>query len=115
MTASSASKHALQGYSDGLRAELARNNISVTTISPGYVKTSLSLNALNPDGSRYNKMDDTTASGMEPEVLADKILFSLAKGEADVLIADAKTHAAVLMRATMPEAFAWVMKKRAQS
>jgi len=60
-TSYAASKHALQGYFDGLRAELASKSVSVTIISPGYVRTSLSLNALNADGSKYNKMDDTTA------------------------------------------------------
>jgi anion-transporting ArsA/GET3 family ATPase len=73
------------------------------------------MNALNPDGTKYNKMDETTAAGMDPDVLADKILFSVAKGEADILVADTKTNAAILMRTTMPEAFAWIMKKRAKS
>ena len=44
-TISSASKHAIQGYFDSLRAEM-HNNISITLVSPGYVKTSLSLNVL---------------------------------------------------------------------
>ncbi len=35
----SASKHALVGLSDGLRAELAKDNIRVTTVCPGLMRT----------------------------------------------------------------------------
>jgi short-subunit dehydrogenase len=41
-----ASKFALAGLSDGLRAELAAKNISVTTVSPGLMRTGSHKNAL---------------------------------------------------------------------
>jgi short-subunit dehydrogenase len=41
----SASKFALAGLSDGLRAELARENIVVTTVFPGLMRTGSPLNA----------------------------------------------------------------------
>jgi NAD(P)-dependent dehydrogenase (short-subunit alcohol dehydrogenase family) len=41
----SASKFALVGLSDGLRAELARDNIFVTTVSPGLMRTGSHMNA----------------------------------------------------------------------
>jgi len=40
------SKFALVGLSDGMRAELARDNIRVTTVSPGLMRTGSHLNAL---------------------------------------------------------------------
>lgn len=40
-----ASKFALTGYSDGLRAELAKDNILVTTICPGLMRTGSARNA----------------------------------------------------------------------
>lgn len=111
-TSYAASKHALQGYFDGLRAELSQKHINITTISPGYVNTSLSLNALNADGTTYNKTDDTTANGMDPSELAMKILLNMADGVADILIADAKTRIGVLLKVLMPQLFASMMKKR---
>ncbi len=42
----STSKFALVGLSDGMRAELARDNIRVTTVSPGLMRTGSHLNAL---------------------------------------------------------------------
>ncbi|PYL85183.1 MAG: ketoacyl reductase [Verrucomicrobia bacterium] len=40
-----ASKFALTGLSDALRAELARDNISVTTVAPGLIRTGSHVNA----------------------------------------------------------------------
>ena len=57
-TAYSAAKHALHGYFDGLRAELHDKNIQITILCPGFIKTDVSVNALNESGERLNKMDD---------------------------------------------------------
>jgi NAD(P)-dependent dehydrogenase (short-subunit alcohol dehydrogenase family) len=40
------SKFALVGFSDGMRAELAKDNILVTTVCPGLMRTGSHLNAL---------------------------------------------------------------------
>lgn len=48
-----ASKHATQAFFDCLRAEVEQYDIDVTVISPGYIQTNLSLNAITADGSRY--------------------------------------------------------------
>src|SRR5262245_53107368 len=41
----SASKFALTGFSDAIRAELARDNIQVTTVAPGLIRTGSHVNA----------------------------------------------------------------------
>lgn len=51
--ADAASKHATQAFFDCLRAEMEQYEIEVTVISPGYIHTNLSLNALTADGSKY--------------------------------------------------------------
>lgn len=52
-SAYSASKHALQAFCDSLRAEVAKDNVSVTLISPGYINTAISVNALTGSGATY--------------------------------------------------------------
>jgi len=52
----SASKHALQGYYDSLRAELGPRGVAVTVVSPGYIATQLSVNAMQGDGSKHGGM-----------------------------------------------------------
>ena len=49
----SASKHAMQAFFDCLRAEVSDRNIKVCVVSPGYIKTNLSQNAVCADGSIY--------------------------------------------------------------
>ncbi|GBP80268.1 hypothetical protein EVAR_90687_1 [Eumeta japonica] len=69
-----ASKHALQAFADSLRAEVNNYNIKVSVISPGYIQTSMSLNALTASGETYGIMDNTTASGYSAEYVANKIM-----------------------------------------
>lgn len=52
-SAYAASKHALQAFCDTLRAEVAHHNVNVTVVSPGYIRTNLSLNAVTGTGEKY--------------------------------------------------------------
>lgn len=52
-----ASKHATQAFFDCLRAEVEQYDIDVTVVSPGYIQTNLSLNAVMADGSQYGGED----------------------------------------------------------
>lgn len=107
-----ASKHAVQGFFDSLRAEVAEQGISVTIASPGYVSTSLSLNALNGNGTKYNKMDETTANGMSPSYFSIRFLEAVAKGTADIVIADAKAMLGIFLGTTFPQILAKILKKK---
>jgi short-subunit dehydrogenase len=49
-TGYSASKHAMAGFFDSLRIELADSGVSVTMIYPGFVSTGIRENATGPDG-----------------------------------------------------------------
>ena len=53
LSTDAASKHAFQAFFDSLRAELADTEVHVCVVSPGYISTNLSRNALNADGSAY--------------------------------------------------------------
>jgi NAD(P)-dependent dehydrogenase (short-subunit alcohol dehydrogenase family) len=62
-TSYAASKFAVQGYCESLRSELASSGVSVHVVSPGYIRTDLSLSAVMGDGRSNSKMDETTANG----------------------------------------------------
>lgn len=59
----SASKHALQAYSDSLRHEIESRGVDVTVVSPGYVQTQISVNSYDAKGQRYGSKKDYLASG----------------------------------------------------
>lgn len=79
-----ASKHALHGFFDSLRAELVQTPIKITLICPGFIRTNVSINALTGNGSSQGTMDEATGKGMEPDVLAQKILRAIAAGKEEV-------------------------------
>lgn len=76
-----ASKHALHGFFDSLRAELDGAHIKVTLICPGFIHTNVSKNALTGDGAKLGTMDEATENGMAPERLAHKILQAIEAGK----------------------------------
>lgn len=79
-----ASKHALHGFFDSLRAELAQTPIRVTLICPGFVRTNVSVNALTGDGSQLGSMDEATDHGMEPAAVAHKIMRAVEQGKEEI-------------------------------
>lgn len=85
-TAYSASKHAIQGYFESLRAELHKDNIQVTIVSPGRIKTNISRNALIETGESYLKMDPGQENGMSPRECAIKILKAIKKEKKELLV-----------------------------
>ena len=85
-SAYSASKHALHGYFDTLRAEQAGKGIGVTLVCPGFVRTRISQNALDRDGNPTGKLDANQQKGMTAETCAKKMIHAVRKGKKEILI-----------------------------
>jgi len=81
-----ASKHALHGYYDALRAEVTDEGIGVHLICPGYVKTDISINALNSDGSTHGVMDPNQEAGISAEDCASAIISAISCGKKELHI-----------------------------
>ncbi|MEN6453352.1 MAG: SDR family oxidoreductase [Prolixibacteraceae bacterium] len=109
-TAYSASKHALQGYFESLRAELSSENISVTIVSPGFIRTNVSLNAMTKDGSSYQQMDKGQASGMYPSVCAERIVKAVKNDRREILVGG-KELVMVFIRRFVPALYHWLVTK----
>jgi NAD(P)-dependent dehydrogenase (short-subunit alcohol dehydrogenase family) len=109
----SASKFALTGLSDGLRAELAHENIRVTTVCPGLMRTGSPINAMFK-GKHSQEYTWFAISGSLPvasinaERAARQILAACRRGEAELVITP-QAKLAIVARALAPELFAAVM------
>lgn len=102
-TSYAASKFAVQGYCEALRAELYSDGISVHIASPGYIRTNLSRSAIVGNGSVYGISDQTTENGADPADVAKQILEKVQDGETDFLVAaDSKTKLAIWMKFLLP-------------
>ena len=91
-------KHALHGFFDALRMEHEDDNIKVTMICPGFIRTNISMNALVGDGSAQKSMDKSTGAGMSPEQCAKKIISGMRRQKYEVLVGGKETLAAYLKR-----------------
>ncbi|XP_043274225.1 dehydrogenase/reductase SDR family protein 7-like [Venturia canescens] len=113
-SAYAASKHALQAWSDSTRAELADKNVKITVVNPGYIRTSLSLNALTGDGQNYGVMDKTLQEGYTPEYVARRILTAVLKEEKEIMISPITPKAATFLRYIWPSLYFKIMERRAK-
>ncbi|MCB9080399.1 MAG: SDR family oxidoreductase [Lewinellaceae bacterium] len=93
-----ASKHALQGFHEALRAEVHDAGIRITIVCPGYVATQVSINALKGDGSKHAIMDQNTAEGISATILAQGILQAGRKEKAEVYFGKKELAGIYLMR-----------------
>lgn len=97
-----AAKHALHGFFDALRAEVAQDNIGVTLVCPGFVRTSVSVNALGADGQPHGAMDRDIEGGMPPEELAERIVKGLARDREEMVIAGRMERSLVRLKRFAP-------------
>jgi short-subunit dehydrogenase len=81
-----ASKHALHGFFDSLRAEVGRQGINVTLVCPGFIRTDISLHALVGDGGKHGKMDKGQAQGMPADRCAAEILKGVAAHKQEIYV-----------------------------
>jgi dehydrogenase/reductase SDR family member 7B len=102
-TSYAASKFAVQGYTESLRAEVAGAGVSIHTVSPGYIRTNLSKNAVRGDGTAHGKVDETTAAGADPVEVAAELLDRCVAGQVDFTIAATfSAVAAIWLRCLCP-------------
>jgi len=87
----SASKFALVGFSEGLRAELAKDHIYVTTVCPGLMRTGSPRNALFKGRHReeyawFSISDAAPGISISAERAAARILRACRYGQAEVML-----------------------------
>jgi short-subunit dehydrogenase len=110
----SASKFALTGFSDAIRSELARDNIQVTTVAPGLMRTGSHVNA-KFKGHHDNEFAWFAASAgaplisMNAERAARKILAACRRGQPSLTLTFA-ARGAILGNALFPNLTGYMMK-----
>ena len=105
-----ASKFALAGFSDGLRAELAHENILVTTVIPGLMRTGSPVNALfkgrqPAEYAWFAISDSLPLATIDARRAARQIVNGCRHGDAEVTIT-VQAKLAVIARTLAPELFA---------
>jgi NAD(P)-dependent dehydrogenase (short-subunit alcohol dehydrogenase family) len=110
----SASKFALTGFSDAIRTELARDNIYVTTVTPGMMRTGSQIHAkFKGDHSAEYKWFELSSNlplaSISAENAARRILAACAKGK-PALIMPLSAYFIIAANALFPNLVARVMR-----
>src|SRR5205809_4876606 len=110
----SASKFALTGLSDAVRAELARDNIHVTTVAPGMMRTGSHVNAKfkgkhDKEFAWFAASAGAPLLSMNANRAARKILAACRRGQPSLILTFA-ARAATLGNALFPNLTGYAMK-----
>jgi short-subunit dehydrogenase len=103
----SASKFALVGLSESLRAELLADNVYVTTVCPGLMRTGSPRNALFKGRHRaeyawFSVSDSLPVTSIKAERAARQIVRACRHGEAEVILS-AQAVVAIKLHQLFPE------------
>jgi len=102
-TAYCAAKHGLIGYSDALRSEVAGQGVKVLVVAPGSVRTNVSRNALNADGTVRGTSDAAIENGIDPDEVAQIIWRAVDDGKREIVIAEGMEANIPVLRAQNPD------------
>jgi short-subunit dehydrogenase len=102
----SASKFALVGFSEGLRAELKKDGVVVTTVCPGLMRTGSPVNATFKGQHRaeyawFTISDSLPVTSMAAERAARQIIRAFKRGDAEVILS-IQAKAAALFHGIFP-------------
>lgn len=106
-----ASKHALHGYFDSLRAELVPAGISVTMVCPSFIDTAIAKNALGGDGQAAQTPRGTSGGLLDAEAVAQRAVAAMLARKPLQRIG-ATAHLAWWLSRLAPQAYMRQMRKR---
>ena len=114
MASYSASKFALTGFSDAIRAELARDNINVTTVAPGLMRTGSHVNAKfkgrhDDEFAWFAASAGAPLISMNADRAARKILAACRRGQPSLTLSFA-ARTTILGNALFPNLTGYTMK-----
>jgi short-subunit dehydrogenase len=107
----SAAKHALNGFYESLRLENEKKGIKILIVSPGKIKTNISINAISEDGNKHNKIDESHVNCMSAEECVIEIIKGILKNKEEILVGGKELHAVRLKR-FLPQLFRNIIRKQ---
>jgi short-subunit dehydrogenase len=85
-SAYSASKHALHGFFESLKAEHMGCKLNISFILPGFINTTITAKGLCGDGTPYGKVETSHRLGMTPHQCAQDIIKGLQKKRKQIVV-----------------------------
>lgn len=105
-----ASKHALHGFFDALRAEHYNDNIKVTMICPGFIETNLRQFSVTGDGSTLKNIEKDQYKRRSATWCAEKIIIAIEKQKEEVYLGGKEVFGVYIKR-FFPDLFSKMIRK----
>ncbi|MBP6106206.1 MAG: SDR family oxidoreductase [Steroidobacteraceae bacterium] len=109
-TGYSASKHALHGFFESLRTELAPDGIDVMMVCPSFIATGIDRNALGADGGAATHAQVVVGQRLQPDEVADRV-FRGAERSSRLLLIGRTAHAAWWVSRLVPSLYERIMAR----
>jgi short-subunit dehydrogenase len=110
-TGYAASKHALHGFFDSLRTELAPQGVDVMIACPSFIATHIDRNALGGDGKPVRHAQVTVGRPLTPEDAAGQVVAAAQRGRRRLLIGRT-ARAAWQLNRFAPRLYEFIMARR---
>ena len=110
-TGYAAAKHALHGFFDSLRTELAADGVEVLLVCPSFINTGIDRNALGGDGAPARHAQQIVGVRAQAEDIAADILRAAGKGKR-LLLPGRTAKLAWWVSRIAPRYYARVMARR---
>lgn len=110
-TGYAASKHALHGFFDSLRAELADDGVEVLLVCPSFIATGIDGAALGGDGLPAGRPRQTTGAQATPDAAAQAIFRAASRGRR-LLLPGATARIAWVLSRGWPRLYTALMTRR---
>ena len=110
-TGYAASKHALHGLFDSLRAEIEPLGVGVLLVCPSFIATGIDGNALAGDGTPVRHRQSIVGSRSTPEAVAERIVRAAERGRR-LLLPDRVSRLAWWVSRLAPRLYAQQMARR---
>jgi len=93
-----ASKHALHGYFESLRAEVHKYNLEIVMVMPGFINTQITVKELKSDGTPFGQVEKSHQMGMSADECAERIISGLARKKNNIIVGGMEVFGVYLKR-----------------
>jgi len=112
-TGYAASKHALHGFFESLRTELAPDGVDVMMVCPSFIATDIEKNALGPGGGAATHAQVVVGRRLQPDDVADRV-FRGAERSNRLLLIGRTARAAWWVSRLAPSLYERIMARKLQ-
>lgn len=110
LSAYAASKHAMHGFFESLRAELHDQGLVITLMVPGMIRTHIIERGLDGQGNPFDHDIQGMKDGYDPKSCAEEMMRGIARNRQEVIIGNFWEHATLWLSRSFPTFHKWLFR-----